>query len=171
MGSMVEFFAANPYDAPDYLIGERLHLANVPGSAYQNAFRYMYRPSEDGISADCWYSGVGLLNPHYSSGPANHFFYLLAEGTERKVFGGVAHTPSVCRAGDSHSGTGSASFAGIGRDAATRIWYRALTVYLTSSASYADARRATLNAATDLYGAGSPQREAVATAWNAINVN
>ncbi|RBD00902.1 hypothetical protein BRN02_06140, partial [Xanthomonas oryzae pv. oryzae] len=45
----------------------------------------------------------------------------------------------------------------IGRAAASRIWYRALTVYMTSSTNYAAARRATLSAATDLYGGTSTQ--------------
>ncbi|MEV8206148.1 M4 family metallopeptidase, partial [Streptomyces sp. NPDC079189] len=41
----------------------------------------------------------------------------------------------------------------------------------TSSTDYAAARVATLQAATDLYGAGSPEYAAVASAWSAINVN
>ena len=171
MGSMVEFFANNANDTPDYLIGEEIYIANVPGSATQKALRYMYRPNKDGSSSDCWYSGVGSLNVHYSSGPANHFFYMLAEGTGAKSFSGVDHTPSVCKAGDTKAGTGSASLAGIGRDAATKIWYRALTVYMTSSTGYAGARTATLSAAADLYGNGSANYNAVAAAWSAINVN
>jgi Zn-dependent metalloprotease len=83
----------------------------------------------------------------------------------------VDHTPSVCKAGDTKTGTGSASLAGIGRDAATKIWYRALTVYMTSNTNYAGARTATLNAAADLYGNGSANYNAVAAAWSAINVN
>ena len=52
---------------------------------------------------------------------------------------------------------GNTGLAGIGRDAAAQIWYRALTVYMTSNTDYAGARVATLNAAADLYGAGSAQ--------------
>lgn len=59
---------------------------------------------------------------------------------------------------------------GIGRDAAAQIWYRALTVYMTSNTNYAGAHTATLNAAQDLYGAGSTQDDAVAAAWSAVNV-
>ena len=51
------------------------------------------------------------------------------------------------------------------------IWYRALTVYMTSSTNYAAARRATLSAATDLYGSTSTQYRAVAAAWSAVSVN
>ncbi|MBW8849361.1 MAG: M4 family metallopeptidase [Xanthomonadales bacterium] len=171
MGSMVEFYANNALDTPDYLIGEEIYIANVPGSANQKALRYMYRPNKDGASSDCWYSGVGSLDVHYSSGPANHFFYLLAEGTGSKTFSGVDHTPTTCAAGNTKAGTGTASLAGIGRTAATAIWYRALTVYMTSSTNYAGARTATLNAAADLYGNGSANYNAVAAAWSAINVN
>ena len=60
---------------------------------------------------------------------------------------------------------------GIGRDAAAAIWYRALTVYMTSNTNYAGARVATLKAATDLYGAGSTQYAAVASAWSAVSVS
>jgi Zn-dependent metalloprotease len=167
MGSMVEFFANNANDTPDYLIGEEIYINNTTGKA----LRYMFSPNKDGSSADCWYSGVGSLDVHYSSGPANHFFYLLAEGTGAKTFSGINHTPTTCKAGDTKKGTGSVSLAGIGRDAATKIWYRALTTYMTSSTDYAGARVATLNAAADLFGAGSANYNAVAATWSAILVN
>jgi hypothetical protein len=32
-------------------------------------------------SANCWVSNLRRLDVHYSSGVANHFFYLLAEGS------------------------------------------------------------------------------------------
>ena len=99
---------------------------------------------------------------HYSSGVGNHFFYLLAEGSGAKTIGGVAHNSPTCN---------GSTVTGIGRDAAGRIWYRALTVYMTSSTNYAGARTATLNAARDLYGAGSTQYNAVAAAWSAVSVN
>ncbi len=59
----------------------------------------------------------------------------------------------------------------IGRTDALSIWYRALTVYMTSSTNYAGARTATVNAAGDLFGPGSAQRNAVAAAWSAVSVN
>ena len=60
---------------------------------------------------------------------------------------------------------------GVGRTQPSKIWYRALTMYMTSDTNYADARTATLNAATDLYGAGSTQANAVTAAWNAVRVH
>jgi Zn-dependent metalloprotease len=155
-GTMVELFANNANDTPDYLIGEELYKSGT------KALRYMYKPSLDGASADCWYSGVGNLNVHYSSGVANHFYYLLAEGTNGSP---------TCAAGNTRVATGTGSFLGIGSAKAEKIWYRALTVYMTSSTNYAGARTATLNAATNLYGAASAERAAVAATWSAVNVN
>jgi len=170
MGTMVEFSTNNAADPGDYLIGEEIYRSNPNGT---NALRYMYRPYADGgRSYDCYpaatFSGV---DPHYSSGPANHFFYLLAEGTGSKTFGGVVHTPSTCKAGDTKQGTGTATVTGIGRAKAQAIWYRAMDLYFTSGTTYPQARAATLSAAADLYGAGSADYAAVAAAWSAVLVN
>jgi Zn-dependent metalloprotease len=160
-GTMVEFYANNASDAPDYLIGEELYISN-PGNA--KAFRYMYNPALEGAgrSVNCYSSNVGSLDVHYSSGVANHFFYLLAEGTGAKTFSNGTITSPVCSGG---------ALAGIGRDAAQRIWYRALTVYMTSSTNYHGARLATISAANDLFGAGSVEANAVAATWSAVSVN
>ncbi|MEU2631782.1 M4 family metallopeptidase, partial [Kitasatospora sp. NPDC007106] len=60
---------------------------------------------------------------------------------------------------------------GIGRAKALQVWYRALSVYMTSTTNYKGARTATLNAASDLYGAGSAEYAQVAAAWAAVNVS
>jgi Zn-dependent metalloprotease len=167
-GTMVEFYANNTNDTPDYMIGEELYKSNPTGS---KALRYMFHPSAADASSDCWYSGVGSLDVHYSSGVANHFFYLLAEGSTDKTFSGVVHHSPVCVAGNTKQATGTGNLAGIGRDAAPRIWYRALTVYMTSSTNSAGARAATISAANDLFGASSTQAAAVAATWSAVGVN
>ncbi|MFF7351350.1 MULTISPECIES: M4 family metallopeptidase [Streptomyces] len=158
LGTMVEWYANNPSDPGDYLIGEKI----VKPGFGQPALRFMDKPSKDGNSADYWSSSVGNLDVHYSSGVANHFAYLLAEGSGAKTINGVSY--------NSPTSNGS-TLTGIGRDKVGRIWYRALTVYMTSSTNYAGARTATLNAAKDLYGAGSAEYNAVAAAWSAVNVN
>ncbi|MFD8390931.1 M4 family metallopeptidase [Streptomyces sp. NPDC059680] len=158
LGTMVEWYANNPSDPGDYLIGEKI----VKSGFGHTALRYMDKPSRDGNSADYWSSSVGNLDVHYSSGVANHFAYLLAEGSGPKTINGVSY--------DSPTSNGS-TVTGIGRDKVGKIWYRALTVYMTSSTNYAGARTATLNAAKDLYGAGSTEYNAVAAAWSAVNVN
>ncbi|MFI6434522.1 M4 family metallopeptidase [Streptomyces sp. NPDC050759] len=157
-GTLVEFYAGNSSDTGDYLIGEKI----VRSGFGRDALRYMDKPSKDGSSADSWSSSVGNLDVHYSSGVANHFAYLLAEGSGPKTINGVSY--------NSPTSNGS-TVTGIGRDKLGAIWYRALTVYMTSSTNYAGARTATLNAAKDLYGAGSTEYNAVAAAWSAVNVN
>lgn len=161
-GSMVEFYANNAQDVPDYLIGEQIIKTNVPGSPPQAALRLMFNPALDGQSANCWYAGIGSLDVHFSSGVANHFFYLLAEGSGHKVYNGVDHTSPTCN---------NSNVGGIGRSKAQQIWYRALTVYFTSTTDYAGARLATLAAAKDLYGVNSPEVGQVAAAWSAVGVN
>ncbi|MFJ3215468.1 M4 family metallopeptidase [Kitasatospora sp. NPDC086801] len=156
-GTMVEFYANLPSNPPNYWIGELINL-NGDGSP----LRYMDKPSKDGTSADSWYSGVGNLDVHYSSGIANHFFYLLSEGSGAKSINGFNY--------NSPTSNGSA-VTGIGRDKAAQIWYRALTVYFTSTTNYASARTGTLKAASDLYGATSAEYKAVAAAWSGVNVN
>ncbi len=159
MGTMVEFFANNANDPADYKIGEEIYTNGT------SALRYMYDPNLDGnASYDCYPAGgLGGVDPHYSSGPANHFFYMLAEGTTSLT--------KTCAPGDSKNATGNGSLSGIGKDAAAAIWYRAIRDYMTSSTTYPQARAATLQAATAIYGAGSVQYNAVAAAWSAINVN
>ncbi|GGV08718.1 peptidase [Kitasatospora herbaricolor] len=156
-GTMVEWYANLPSDVPDYLIGEKI---NINGNG--TPLRYMDKPSKDGGSADSWYSGVGNLDVHYSSGVANHFFYLLSEGSGAKTINGVSY--------NSPTSNGS-TVTGIGRTKAAAIWYRSLSVYFTSTTNYKAARTASLKAATDLYGATSAEYKAVAAAWSAVNVN
>ncbi|OWA08697.1 peptidase M4 family protein [Streptomyces sp. CS159] len=156
-GALVEWHAGNAADPGDYLIGEKV----VRDGFGREALRYMDRPSRDGSSADCWSTAVGDLDVHYSSGVANHFAYLLAEGSGARTVGGVAYDSPTCD---------GSTVSGIGRDKLGDIWYRALTVYMTSSTDYAGARAATLGAAGDLYGTDSAEYAAVGAAWSAVNV-
>ncbi|MFE7591533.1 M4 family metallopeptidase [Kitasatospora sp. NPDC057512] len=157
MGTMVEWYANLPSNPPNYWIGE---LINLNGNG--TPLRYMDQPSKDGGSADYWDANVGNLDVHYSSGVANHFFYLLSEGSGAKTINGFSY--------DSPTYDNS-TLAGIGRDKAAQIWYRALTTYFTSTTDYAGARAGTLSAAADLYGSGSAEYNAVAATWTAVNVN
>jgi zinc metalloprotease ZmpA len=157
-GTLVEFYAGNSQDTGDYLIGEKV----VRPGLGRDALRYMDKPSKDGSSVDHWSSSVGGISVHHSSGVANHFAYLLAEGSGTKTINGVTYdSPTYNRS----------TVTGIGRAKLGAIWYRALTVYMTSSTNYAGARTVTLNAARDLYGAAGTEYNAVAAAWSAVNVN
>ncbi len=155
-GTGVEFYANNSTDVGDYLIGEKIDI-NGDGTP----LRYMDKPSKDGGSADSWYSGVGNLDVHYSSGVANHFFYLLSEGSGAKVINGVSYNSPT---------SDGLPVTGIGRDKALQIWYRALTTKFTSTTNYAAARTGTLAAAGELYGTTGAEYKAVQDAWAAVAV-
>ncbi|ARE74474.1 M4 family metallopeptidase [Streptomyces sp. NPDC059558] len=157
MAAAVEFYANNPQDVGDYLVGEKIDI-NGDGTP----LRYMDKPSKDGSSKDSWYSGLGGIDVHYSSGPANHWYYLASEGSGAKVINGVSYNSPTAD---------GLPVTAIGRDAASKIWFRALTVgYFKSNTNYADARVQTLKAAADLYGQGSTIYNNVANAWAGIAV-
>ena len=157
-GTAVEWYAANSQDTPDYVLGEEIFTDYNPATNY---IRRLDKPSLDGASADSWSKSVGRLNVHYSSGVGNHFFYLLSEGSGAKTINGIAYNSPAAN---------GVTVTGIGLSKAEKIWYRALTTYMTSRTDYHGARTATLNAATDLYGASSAERAAVDKAWAGVNV-
>ncbi|KQY57720.1 peptidase [Nocardioides sp. Root151] len=156
-GTAVEWYSNAASDVPDYLIGE---LIDIRGNG--TPLRYMDKPSKDGASRDCWSSTLGGLDPHYSSGPLNHWFYMLAEGSGAKTINGVSYNSPVC---------GSApAVSGITHQKAEKIWYRTLSTYLTSQSNYAAARTGAIKSAKDLYGATSAECKAVEAAFTAISV-
>ncbi|MQS10896.1 M4 family metallopeptidase [Streptomyces kaniharaensis] len=152
-GTMVEWYANNTFDTPDYLFSDQ---STPPW------LRRFDKPSLDGKSADCWSSTVGKLNVHNSSGVGNHWFYLASEGSGSKIINGVTYDSPTCN---------GSTVTGIGNQKVAKIWYRALTVYMTSTTTYKGARTASLNAASDLYGLNSAEYKAVAAAWSAVKVN
>ena len=157
LGTGVEWYSNNPADVPDYLIGEEI---DIRGNG--TPLRYMDQPSKDGRSKDCWSSTLGSLDPHYSSGPLNHWYYMLSEGSGAKSIGGVNYNSPTCG--------GAAAVTGIGHAKAEKIWYRTLATYLVSSSNYAAARTGAIKSAKDLYGAGSAECAAVEKAFTAIAV-
>ena len=156
----MEFYAASTSsstDVGDYLIGEKI---NINGNG--TPLRYMDQPSKDGRSANCWSRTVGRLDVHYSSGPLNHWFYLVSEGSGAKTINGVAYNSPRC-------GTAPA-VTGVGRAVAEKVWYRTLTTKLTSSSGYAAARNGAIASAKELYGKNSVNCLAVQSAFTAIAV-
>ncbi|ROQ65917.1 Zn-dependent metalloprotease [Streptomyces sp. 840.1] len=152
----VEFYSNTAADPGDYLIGEKIDI-NGDGTP----LRYQDKPSRDGASKDAWYSGIGNVDVHYSSGPANHFFYLLSEGSGAKTINGVSYNSPT---------SDGLPVTGIGRDKAALIWFKALTTKFSSNTNYASARTGTLAAAGELYGTTSAEYKSVADAWAGINV-
>ncbi len=153
-GTLVEFSVNSPVDPGDWWIGERIYRSNYNAAGVYTqtkALRYMDDPRKDGASPACYSKNLKGLDVHYSSGPNNHMFYLLANGGTSACNGRVV--------------------AGIGRTDAARIWYKAISDYMTASSGYASARTASLNAAGALFGVGSTQYNAVVNAFAGINVN
>ena len=152
-GTMIEFYARGGSGSTigstggNWTIGEQLAT---------NPLRWMYKPSLDGSSPDAWSSTIGNLDVHYSSGPMNRCFYFLSQGATTTGNTSTSYLPN--------------GMAGIGNDKAAAIWFRALTVYMTSSTTYAGARTAAISAAKDLYGAGGAEEQAVWNAFHGINV-
>jgi Zn-dependent metalloprotease len=155
-GTAVEFYANTAADVPDYLIGEKI---NINGNG--TPLRYMDQPSKDGRSANCWSKTVGRLDVHYSSGPLNHWFYLVSEGSGAKTVNGVAYNSPTCN---------SSTMTGVGHSVAEKVWYRTLATKLTSSSGYAAARNGAIASAKELYGKNSAQCAAVLNGFNAIAV-
>ncbi|KOV64267.1 flagellar biosynthesis anti-sigma factor FlgM [Streptomyces sp. MMG1121] len=155
-GSNVEFYANNKKDTPDYLIGEKLGLA-------QKFLRRLDHPSLDKLEGtiDYWSPDTYYTEVHAGSGVSSHAYYLLAEGSGKKTINGVAYDSPTYN----HS-----TVKGIGRTKATAIFYRALTRYMVSTTDFHDARKATLQAAKDLYGANSTEYKTVDKAWAAVDV-
>lgn len=90
---------------------------------------------------------------HTNSGVGNFMFYLLVTG------------------GSGTNDIGSNySVTGIGLTEAEEILYRTNTVYLIPTSKYADWRVACINAATDLFGAGSNEVIQVENAWYAVGI-
>lgn len=90
---------------------------------------------------------------HTNSGVLNYWYYLI----------------SVGKSGTNEAGN-AYSVAALGLQAAAKIAFRTESVYLTASSTYASARTGSIQAATDLYGAGSTQVQAVTNAWYAVGV-
>lgn len=153
MAVLTDFFTNG--DAGNYLIGEQVFLLKP-------FLRSMIQPSDDGVSYDCYCSPVQTVDVHLSSGVANHFFYLLTEGT-------TGGNPSrTCNPNDCREATKSGTLSGIGRDKAGQIWYRALTTCFGENTNYKMAATCTIQAAKDLY--TTMEAQAVRNAWIAVNV-
>lgn len=150
MSVACDHYARGAIDADTWKLGEQVWTPGVPG----DALRYLDDPAADGQSRDyypdryvgSWDNG----GVHLNSGIANLAFKLLVTG------------------GAHPRGKTSNVVPAIGMDKASKIFYRALAYYMTSSTSFAGARAATIQAATDLY--GSAEVAAVQSAWAAVGV-
>jgi Zn-dependent metalloprotease len=149
-GTAIEYYA-KPATA-NFLMGEQITVtANT-------ALRSMSNPNAYG-DPDCytgtnWYTGTADNGGvHTNSGVQNFWFYLLCQGGSGTNDLADAYTVT-----------------GIGIGSAADIAFRNLTVYLTSTSEYDDARTYAIQSAQDLFGACTPEVIATTNAWYACGV-
>ncbi|WP_423835039.1 M28 family peptidase [Streptomyces manipurensis] len=120
-----------PYDTPDYTVGEVINLQG------RGPIRNMYNPPAVNNDPACYSSAIPGTEVHAAAGPLNHWFYLLAEGTNP---GGGKPSSSTCN---------QTSLTGVGIQTAGKIFYGGMLLK-TSGMSYKKYRTATLSAAKSL---------------------
>ena len=153
MASAVEAYNDGAVSTDTWKVGEDITTPATAG----DALRYMNDPAAGGdydyyptrYTGTADYGGV-----HSNSGIANLAFYLMVKGGSHPR----GKTSTVVTA---LNATATTSI-----DMGAKIWYRALTVYMTSSTNFSAARTATAQAATDLYGAAAAA--SVNLAWDAV---
>jgi zinc metalloprotease ZmpA len=149
-GAATEWFANNPADAPDYTVGEEINLVG------SGPIRVMYNPSLAG-DANCYSRKVAAGEVHAAAGPGNHWFYLVAEGSNPSD--GQPTSPTC----------NSSTVTGIGIQKAERIMYNAMLLK-TSRSSYLTYRTWTLTAAKNLFPGSCAEFNTVKAAWDAVSV-
>lgn len=144
-GTLAEFHDNNN---PDFEIGEDIYTPAKAG----DALRSMSDPTKygDPDHYSVRYTGTSDNGGvHTNSGIINKAAYLLSEG-------------------GTHYGV---TVPGVGSNKMGAIFYRANTVYFTSSTNFSQARAGLVQSAKDLYGATSTEVNAVNKAFDAIGVN
>ncbi|QIG45880.1 M4 family peptidase [Nocardioides anomalus] len=149
-GAATEWYANNPADVPDFTVGEEVNLVG------QGPIRVMYNPSAVG-DANCYSSSTPGSEVHSAAGPGNHWYYLLAEGSNPSD--GQPTSPTC----------NGSSVSGIGIQKAQQVMYNAMLLK-TSSSSYLKYRTWTLTAAKNLFPGSCTEFNAVKAAWDAVSV-
>ncbi|KRV47936.1 peptidase M28 [Wenjunlia vitaminophila] len=153
MGALTEAYANEPapYDTPgDYLVGEMIDLVGT------GPIRNMYNPSLVSGHPNCYSSSIPNTEEHAAAGPLNHWFYLLAEGSNP---GGGKPTSPTCN---------SSTVTGVGIQSAGKVFYGGMLLK-TSGMTYKKYRTATLTAAKNL-DASCGLFNRTKAAWDAISV-
>ena len=151
-GAATEWFANEPapFDVPDFTVGEQINL--VGGGPIRN----MANPSALG-DPNCFSSAIPSTEVHAAAGPGNHWFYLLAEGTNPT---NGQPTSTTC------NGT---TVVGLGIQNAIKIMYNAMLMK-TTGASYLRYRTWTLQAAINLFPGSCNEFNTVKAAWDGVSV-
>lgn len=145
-GVCVEHFA-KPL-ASNWIMGETVG-GGIRSMSNPNAFG-----QPDTYHGTNWYTGTADNGGvHTNSGVSNFWFYLLCQGGTG--INDIAHSYTV---------------NALGLTAASKIAFRALTVYFTPNTNYSSARNLSIQAAIDLYGPCSNEVYQTKWAWYAVGV-
>ncbi|WP_412542384.1 M4 family metallopeptidase [Longispora sp. K20-0274] len=151
-GALTEAYANEPsqYDPPDFTVGEMVNFRGMP------MLRNMYDPSKVSNNPNCYSSSIPNTEVHAAAGPMNHWFYLLAVGSNRSGY----PTSPTCD---------NSAVAGLGdTKKAGAIFYNAMLAK-TTNMTHGKYRKLTLQSAKDL-DPTCAQYNAVKAAWNAVSV-
>jgi zinc metalloprotease ZmpA len=151
-GAATEWFANEPapFDVPDFTVGEQVNLVG------SGPIRNMSNPSALG-DPNCFSSAIPSTEVHAAAGPGNHWFYLLAEGTNPT--NGQPTSPTC----------NGSTVVGLGVQNAIKIMYNAMLMKTTGS-SYLRYRTWTLQAAINLFPGSCAEFNTVKAAWDAVSV-
>jgi hypothetical protein len=138
------------YDVPDFTVGERSTWSAAARSATCTTRRALGDPN-------CYSSSIPGTEVHAAAGPGNHWFYLLAEGTNPT--NGQPTSPTC----------NSSTVTGVGIQNAIKIMYNAMLMK-TSGVSYLKYRTWTLTAAKNLFPGSCTEFNTVKAAWDAVSV-
>jgi Zn-dependent metalloprotease/subtilisin-like proprotein convertase family protein len=151
-GAATESFAnePSPFDVPDFTVGEQINLVG------SGPIRNMANPSVLG-DPNCFSSAIPSTEVHAAAGPGNHWFYLLANGSNPT--NGQPTSPTC----------NGSTVVGLGIQNAITIMYNAMLMKTTGS-SYLRYRTWTLQAAKNLFAPSCTQFDTVKAAWDAVSV-
>ena len=151
LGTAVEFWAAPEYaswmfntvGSLGYNMADPKTSTSPVGTHYPDTYHGQY-----------WlFSGPQIAITHINCSVQDYWYYLLSEGGSGTNDNGDVYTVDA-----------------IGIESATDIVYRNLTVHVTPTSSYIDARQGSIQSAIDLYGDCSLEVEQVINAWYAVGI-
>ncbi|WP_323748027.1 M4 family metallopeptidase [Catenulispora rubra] len=150
-GQSSKYFAnePSPYAVVDWVVGAEVNLEGT------GPIRNLYDPSQVNGDPDCYSDAIPGDEVHQAAGPGNHWFYLLAQGSNPST----GPTSPTCD---------GSTITGIGVENALKILYNA-QLMKNSDSSYLTYRTWTLQAAINL-DPTCAEFNSVQAAWNAVSV-
>ncbi|MEH7463133.1 M4 family metallopeptidase [Bacillus thuringiensis] len=150
-----------------------LRYVNQSGAlneSFSDVFGYFVDPANWDIGEAVYTPAVkgdalrSLSNPEKYDQPAHMKDYQYLPETDEGDNGGVHINSGI------PNKAAYLTINAIGKEKAEKIYYRALTTYLTPTSDFSKARAALLQSAADYYGVNSATYKAVEKAWNDVGV-